>query len=41
LPWVEAWDRLGRLGSAGEGLNLDRKAVLISAFTAFQTAAQN
>ncbi len=40
LPWVEAWDRLGRLGSAGEGLNLDRKAVLISAFTAFQTAAQ-
>ncbi len=40
LPWVDAWDRLGRLSSAGEGLNLDRKAVLVSAFTAFQTAAQ-
>ena len=40
MPWVEAYDRLARLGSAGEGLNLDRKAVLVSAFAAFQTAAQ-
>ncbi len=38
-PWVDAWDRLGRLESAGEGLNLDRKAVLLSAFAAFERAA--
>lgn len=38
-PWVEAWDRLGRLESAGDGLNLDRKAVLLSAFAAFERAA--
>lgn len=38
-PWVEAWDRLGRLESAGEGLNLDRKSVLLSAFAAFERAA--
>ncbi len=37
--WVDAWDRLGRLESAGEGLNLDRKAVLLSAFAAFERAA--
>ncbi len=38
-PWVEAWDRLGRLESAGDGLNLDRKAVLLSAFAALERAA--
>lgn len=38
-PWVDAWDRLGRLERAGDGLNLDRKSVLLSAFTALQQAA--
>ena len=37
-PWVEAWDRLNRLSSAGEGLNLDRKSVLLSALNAFERA---
>ncbi len=40
MPWVETFERLAKLGSAGEGLNLDRKAVLVSAFAAFQAAAQ-
>jgi DNA polymerase-3 subunit delta' len=38
-PWIDAWDRLGRLERAGDGLNLDRKSVLLSAFSAFQQAA--
>jgi DNA polymerase III subunit delta' len=37
--WVQAWERIGRLGSATEGLNLDRKQALISAFGALQAAA--
>jgi DNA polymerase III subunit delta' len=37
--WVQAWERIGRLGSATEGLNLDRKQALISAFGALQQAA--
>jgi DNA polymerase III subunit delta' len=39
-PWVQAWERLGRLGSATEGLNLDRKQALISAFGALRQAAE-
>ena len=38
-PWVQAWERLGRLNSATEGLNLDRKQALIAAFGALQQAA--
>jgi DNA polymerase-3 subunit delta' len=38
-PWIDAWDRLGRLSSAGEGLNLDRKSVLLAALGAFERAA--
>jgi DNA polymerase-3 subunit delta' len=38
-PWVLAWERLGRLNAATEGLNLDRKQALISAFGAIRQAA--
>lgn len=36
--WIDTWDRLNRLSSAGEGLNLDRKAVLMAALSAFERA---
>lgn len=39
--WVHAWERLGRLASAAEGLNLDRKQALISAFGALQSASSS
>ncbi len=38
-PWLDAWDRLNRLSSAGDGLNLDRKSVLLAALGAFERAA--
>lgn len=37
--WVQAWERIGRLGSAAEGLNLDRKQTILAAFGAIQQAA--
>ncbi|MBL0928647.1 MAG: DNA polymerase III subunit delta' [Alphaproteobacteria bacterium] len=37
--WVQAWERIGRLGSAAEGLNLDRKQTILAAFGALQQAA--
>jgi DNA polymerase III subunit delta' len=38
-PWVQAWERIARLGSAAEGLNLDRKQTILAAFGALQQAA--
>ena len=39
LPWLEAGDCIRRLGSATDGLNLDRKQALIAAFVAVEAAA--
>ena len=39
LPWVEAGGRIRDLGTATEGLNLDRKQALIAAFQAVERAA--
>ena len=39
-PWLAASEKVRRLGSATEGLNLDRKQALIAAFTAIETASQ-
>lgn len=39
LPWLEAGDRIKRLGGATDGLNLDRKQALVAAFFAVEAAA--
>jgi DNA polymerase-3 subunit delta' len=39
LPWLAAEDRVKRLGSATEGVNLDRRQALIAAFLAIEQAA--
>lgn len=39
LPWVDAGDRIRDLGTATDGLNLDRKQALIAAFQAVEHAA--
>jgi DNA polymerase III subunit delta' len=38
-PWLDAADRIRGLGSATDGLNLDRKQAVIAAFLAVQAAA--
>jgi DNA polymerase-3 subunit delta' len=38
-PWLEAGDRIRELGTATDGLNLDRKQALIAAFLAVEAAA--
>lgn len=39
LPWVDAGERIRDLGTATDGLNLDRKQALIAAFQAVEQAA--
>jgi hypothetical protein len=39
LPWLAAEDRVKRLGTATEGVNLDRRQALIAAFLAVEQAA--
>lgn len=39
--WTEAWERVGRLSAATEGLNLDRKQSLLAMFFAIQRAARS
>ena len=38
-PWLDAGDRIRELGTATDGLNLDRKQALIAAFLAVEAAA--
>ncbi|MBI3451648.1 MAG: DNA polymerase III subunit delta' [Rhodospirillales bacterium] len=38
--WLPVWERLGRLPGAAEGLNLDRKLVLLDALLAVAEAAE-
>ncbi len=40
LPWLTAGDRVRRLGSATEGVNLDRRQALVAAFLAIEEAAR-
>lgn len=39
LPWIDAGERIRELGTATEGLNLDRRQALIAAFQAVEQAA--
>ncbi len=39
--WTGAWERIGRLFAATEGLNLDRKQALLAMFFAIQRAARS
>jgi DNA polymerase-3 subunit delta' len=39
LPWITAGERIRELGTATEGLNLDRRQALIAAFQAVEQAA--
>jgi DNA polymerase-3 subunit delta' len=39
LPWLDVVDRIRGLGSATEGVNLDRKQALIAAFLTVESAA--
>jgi DNA polymerase-3 subunit delta' len=38
--WVELWEKIGGLAMRAERVNLDRKQVVISAFTALQSTVQ-
>jgi DNA polymerase-3 subunit delta' len=38
--WTEVWEKLGQLFDAADGLNLDRKQVVLSAFFALEAAAR-
>ena len=38
--WVEVWDNVGRLTRQADGLRLDRKQVVIAAFSALAHAAR-
>ena len=38
--WVEVWEKLGDLFDAADGLNLDRKQVVLNAFFALEAAAR-
>lgn len=39
-PWLDAGERVRRLGSATEGVNLDRRQALVAAFLAIEEAAR-
>ena len=39
-PWVEVWDNIGRLFVQADSVNLDKKQVVMSAFTALEKAAR-
>lgn len=38
--WLEVWEKVGRLFERADAVNLDRKQVLVAAFTALQQAAR-
>jgi DNA polymerase-3 subunit delta' len=38
--WLEVWDKINRLTAQTEGLNLDRKQVVLNLFTALEDAAR-
>jgi DNA polymerase-3 subunit delta' len=38
-PWLPVWEKLNRLPAAAEGLNLDRRLVLLDAFLAVAKGA--
>jgi DNA polymerase-3 subunit delta' len=38
--WTEVWEKLGQLFDAADGLNLDRKQVVLNAFFALEAAAR-
>jgi DNA polymerase-3 subunit delta' len=38
--WVEVWDKIARLFAQADGLNLDRKQVVLGAFLALEAAAR-
>ena len=39
-PWVEVWENIGRLFVQADSVNLDKKQVVMSAFTALEKAAR-
>jgi DNA polymerase III subunit delta' len=38
--WVEVWEKVARLFAQADGLNLDRKQVVLGAFLALEGAAR-
>jgi DNA polymerase-3 subunit delta' len=38
--WIEVWEKIARLRASAESVNLDRKQVLLSAFTSLESAAR-
>ena len=38
--WVEVWEKLTHLFAQAEGINLDRKQVVLNAFFALEEAAR-
>ena len=38
--WVEVWEKIARLFAQADGLNLDRKQVVLGAFLALEGAAR-
>ena len=38
--WIEVWEKTSRLIASADGVNLDRKQVLLSAFTSLQQAGR-
>jgi DNA polymerase-3 subunit delta' len=40
LPWLDAGERVRSLGSATEGVNLDRRQAIVAAFLAIEEAAR-
>jgi DNA polymerase III subunit delta' len=39
--WVEVWEKTGELANRAEALNMDRKLVILNAFSMFEAAAEN
>ena len=38
--WMEVWDKINRLSAQADGLNLDRKQVVLNLFSALAGAAR-
>jgi DNA polymerase-3 subunit delta' len=38
--WIEVWENLGRLFAQADGVNLDRKQVVLNAFFSLEAAAR-
>jgi DNA polymerase-3 subunit delta' len=39
--WIELWEKVNRALAEAEALNLDRKQVVLNAFSGLQAAAQS